>query len=81
MYVAMKYLGLSVGGLFSDAYILAPWSFAKFVDLEEMDAFAMDTQPVQAVTFGSKMNEEVEKGKKSGFSLDRNASFEEETPF
>lgn len=33
MYVAMKYLGLSVGGLFSDAYILAPWSFAKFVDL------------------------------------------------
>jgi len=27
------------------------------------------------------MNEEVEKSKKPGFSLDRNASFEEETPF
>lgn len=33
MYVAMNYLGLSVGGLFSDAYILAPWSWAKVVDL------------------------------------------------
>ena len=33
MYIAMNYMGLSVGGLFSDRYILAPWSFDKFIDL------------------------------------------------
>ncbi len=33
MYVAMNYMGLSVGGLFSDAYIMAPWSLDKVVDL------------------------------------------------
>lgn len=33
MYVASVYLGFSVGGLFSPTYILAPWSWAKFVDL------------------------------------------------
>jgi len=33
MYIAMNFLGLSVGGLFSDAYILAPWSWDKVVDL------------------------------------------------
>lgn len=33
MYVAFKYFGQSVGGLFSEAYIGAPWSFDKVVDL------------------------------------------------
>ncbi|HEX2996271.1 MAG TPA: ABC transporter permease, partial [Anaerolineales bacterium] len=33
MFVAMNYMGLNVGGLFSDEYILAPWSLAKVIDL------------------------------------------------
>lgn len=33
MYMFNRYLGFSVGGLFSAQYIDAPWSFAKFVDL------------------------------------------------
>lgn len=33
MFIAMNYMGLNVGGLFSDEYILAPWSWAKVVDL------------------------------------------------
>ncbi len=33
MWFAMTRLGLSVGGLFSQEYMVAPWSWAKFVDL------------------------------------------------
>ncbi|GAB4520553.1 MAG: ABC transporter permease [Anaerolineae bacterium] len=33
MWFAMAWLGLNVGGLFSEEYILAPWSWAKFVDM------------------------------------------------
>ena len=33
MYVAFKYLGMGVGGLFSREYIDAPWSVLKFVDM------------------------------------------------
>lgn len=33
MFLAFRYFGLSVGGLFSREFIVAPWSFAKFVDL------------------------------------------------
>lgn len=33
MYMFNRYLGFSVGGLFSAQYINAPWSFAKFIDL------------------------------------------------
>lgn len=33
MWAAMNYLGMNVGGLFSQQYILAPWSWAKFVDM------------------------------------------------
>lgn len=33
MLIAMRQLGLNVGGLFSEEYILAPWSWAKFVDM------------------------------------------------
>jgi peptide/nickel transport system permease protein len=33
MYVAYKYFGQSVGGLYSPQYIGAPWSWDKFVDL------------------------------------------------
>lgn len=33
MYVAFKYFGQSVGGLFSPEYMNAPWSWARFVDL------------------------------------------------
>ena len=33
MFVAQSYFGMSVGGLFSEEYILAPWSWAKVVDM------------------------------------------------
>ncbi len=33
MFLFNKYLGFSVGGIFSTQYIDAPWSFAKFMDL------------------------------------------------
>ncbi|MCC6458230.1 MAG: ABC transporter permease [Caldilineaceae bacterium] len=33
MWVAMSYMGLSVGGLFSPEYINAPWSWAKVLDM------------------------------------------------
>jgi peptide/nickel transport system permease protein len=33
MWFAMSALGLNVGGLFSEEYILAPWSWAKVVDM------------------------------------------------
>ncbi len=33
MYTAFRYFGLSVGGLFSADFALAPWSFAKLRDL------------------------------------------------
>ncbi len=33
MWYAMNYLGLNVGGLFSQEYVLAPWSWDKFVDM------------------------------------------------
>ena len=33
MFVAQSYFGMNVGGLFSEQYILAPWSWAKIVDM------------------------------------------------
>lgn len=33
MYLAFRYFGWSVGGLFSREFVVAPWSFARFVDL------------------------------------------------
>ncbi|MGI6725714.1 MAG: ABC transporter permease [Christensenellales bacterium] len=33
MYIAFKYFGQNIGGLFSPNMIDAPWSFAKFIDL------------------------------------------------
>jgi peptide/nickel transport system permease protein len=33
MYLTFKYFDVSVGGLFSAEFALAPWSWAKFVDL------------------------------------------------
>lgn len=33
LWFASSYLGQSVGGLFSDEYILEPWSWGKFVDM------------------------------------------------
>ncbi|CAH1648418.1 MULTISPECIES: ABC transporter permease [Hyphomicrobiales] len=33
MYILSRYAGMSVGGLFSAAYVNAPWSWAKLVDL------------------------------------------------
>ncbi len=33
MFLAHRYLGLSVGGLFSEQYQMAPWSLGKVVDL------------------------------------------------
>lgn len=33
MYVGFRYLGLSVGGLFSPEYAMAPWDWGRFLDL------------------------------------------------
>lgn len=33
LFYAQSQLGVNVGGLFSDEYLLAPWSWAKFVDM------------------------------------------------
>ena len=33
MYLTYRYLGQSVGGLYSPEFVKAPWSWAKFVDL------------------------------------------------
>jgi peptide/nickel transport system permease protein len=33
MYLSFRYLGASVGGLFSEQYVDAPWSIAKFLDM------------------------------------------------
>ena len=33
MYLGFQYFGVSIGGLFSREFLLAPWSWAKFVDL------------------------------------------------
>ncbi len=33
MYLAYRHFGISVGGLFSEEFISAPWSWARFVDL------------------------------------------------
>lgn len=33
MFLAFRYFGWSVAGLFSREFVVAPWSFAKFVDL------------------------------------------------
>ncbi len=33
LFVVQSKLGMNVGGLFSDEYMLAPWSWAKFVDM------------------------------------------------
>lgn len=33
MFLFFKYFGLSIGGLFSSQYQLAPWSIAKFMDM------------------------------------------------
>ncbi|MEM7126906.1 MAG: ABC transporter permease [Chloroflexota bacterium] len=33
MFMAQSYLGLNVGGLFSNEYILEPWSWGKIVDM------------------------------------------------
>ena len=33
MYLAQSQFGMNVGGLFSNEYMLAPWSLAKFVDM------------------------------------------------
>ncbi len=33
MYLAMRYLGLNVGGLFSQQYVDAPWTLGRLIDL------------------------------------------------
>lgn len=33
MFIAYKYMGISIGGLFSPEYIAAPWDLAKLIDL------------------------------------------------
>jgi peptide/nickel transport system permease protein len=33
MFIAQSYFGMNVGGLFSEEYILAPWSWGKIVDM------------------------------------------------
>ncbi|MDI9449716.1 MAG: ABC transporter permease [Bacillota bacterium] len=33
MFISSKYFGFTVGGLFSPEYMMAPWSWARFVDM------------------------------------------------
>ena len=35
MYVSLRYFGFNVGGLFSPEYVMAPWSWAKFLNMLE----------------------------------------------
>ncbi len=48
MWVAMRQLGLNVGGLFSQEYMVEPWSWAKFMDLLKHIWI-----PVIVIAFGS----------------------------
>ena len=48
MWLAMRQLGLNVGGLFSQEYMVEPWSWAKFVDLLKHIWI-----PVIVIAFGS----------------------------
>jgi replicative DNA helicase len=68
-------------GALDDVRLRFKDEFAKFVDLEELDSFAMDAQAMQAVTFGSKMNEEVIPASAPSFDLGRNTGFDAEAPF
>jgi replicative DNA helicase len=58
--------------------------FAKFCDLEEMEPFMADA-PIQAVTFGSKMNDEISAPAPAmaanPFDLGANSGFDAEAPF
>jgi replicative DNA helicase len=64
-------------GALGDVRLRFKDEFAKFVDLEELEPFMLDSA-VQSVTFGSKMNEEP-----SGapFNIGGNKAFDKETPF
>jgi replicative DNA helicase len=70
-------------GALDDVRLRFKDEFAKFVDLEELDAFAMDAQEVQAVTFRSKMNEDsvVAAASPNPFDLGKNTGFDAEAPF
>ena len=48
MFLAQSWLGLNVGGLFSEEYIMAPWSMAKFIDMLKHVWI-----PLLVVSFGS----------------------------
>lgn len=48
MWLAMRQLGMNVGGLFSQEYMVEPWSWAKFVDLLKHIWI-----PVIVIAFGS----------------------------
>jgi len=50
--------------------------FAKFSDLEEVDPTFSDDLGNAAVTFGSKMNEDINKGRDNSFDVGRNGGFE-----
>ena len=56
--------------------------FAKFVDLEDIDPYVPEAAGSQAVTFGSKMNEDYGKvASAAPFDMGRNTGFDSEAPF
>jgi replicative DNA helicase len=55
---------------------------AKFMDLEEIEPFMMETSPVQAVTLGSKMNTDYAAVPAANpFDMGANKGFDSEVPF
>jgi replicative DNA helicase len=55
---------------------------AKFVDLDEIEPFMMETSPMQAVTLGSKMNTDYESpAPVTPFDMNSNKGFDSEVPF
>jgi replicative DNA helicase len=55
---------------------------AKFMDLEEIEPFMMETSPMQAVTLGSKMNTDYAATPAANpFDMGSNKGFDSEVPF
>jgi replicative DNA helicase len=69
-------------GALEDVRLRFQDEFAKFVDLEDIEGFVPDAAAVQAVTYGSKMNEDKSPALAvAPFDLGRNTGFDSEAPF
>ena len=71
-------------GALDDVRLRFKADFAKFCDLEEDEQFGLSSEaPAQAMTFGSKMNDDFVPGGVTAapFDLGRNTGFDSEAPF